>query len=184
MPKIINIKIRDKIALAVDQTEYICGNSDFTVIFDFDEEWNEFATKTARFVYNGKFIDVVFQGNQCQIPIINDTCKIAVGVYAGNLRTTTQASIVARKSILCGCKAPTESELSAFGQVVEKFNECLKKLEEMGGGTGGGMPEVTEEDNGKILQVVNGVWGIVALADSAVKTYVDDYISAALGGDY
>lgn len=46
------------------------------------------------------------------------------------------------------------------------------------------MPEVTEEDNDKILQVVNGAWAAVAVADSAVKTYVDDYISEALGGEY
>lgn len=47
-------------------------------------------------------------------------------------------------------------------------------------------PDVTEEDNGKILCVVNGKWKAVALsaADSPVKTYIDDYINEALGGDY
>lgn len=46
------------------------------------------------------------------------------------------------------------------------------------------LPSVTTEDNGKILQVVDGAWAAVAVADSAVKTYVDDYISSALEGDY
>ena len=41
-----------------------------------------------------------------------------------------------------------------------------------------GLPAVTEDDNEKILQVVDGTWAVVALVDSAVKTYVDDYMSA------
>ncbi len=46
------------------------------------------------------------------------------------------------------------------------------------------LPAVTAEDNEKILQVVDGVWTKLAIADSAVKTYIDDYINTALGGDY
>lgn len=46
------------------------------------------------------------------------------------------------------------------------------------------LPAVSSADNGKILQVVDGAWVAVAVADSAVKTYVDDYISSALEGDY
>ena len=47
-----------------------------------------------------------------------------------------------------------------------------------------GLPEVTTDDNDKILQVVDGAWAVVSVADSAVKTYVDDYINEALGGKY
>lgn len=46
------------------------------------------------------------------------------------------------------------------------------------------LPAVTAEDNGKVLQVANGVWKSVSVADSAVKTYIDEYISSALGGEY
>lgn len=46
------------------------------------------------------------------------------------------------------------------------------------------VPEVTADDNGKIMQVVDGELTVISLADSAVKTYIDDYISSALGGDY
>lgn len=45
-------------------------------------------------------------------------------------------------------------------------------------------PAVTSADNGKVLQVVDGVWTAVTVADSAIKTYVDEYISEALGGEY
>ena len=45
-------------------------------------------------------------------------------------------------------------------------------------------PEVTSEDDGKVMQVVGGDWTVVAVADSSIKTYIDDYINEALGGDY
>ena len=47
-----------------------------------------------------------------------------------------------------------------------------------------GLPAVTAADNDKILQVVDGAWASVPVADSAVKTFVDEYISSALEGDY
>lgn len=47
-----------------------------------------------------------------------------------------------------------------------------------------GIPAVTAADNGKIMQVKNGTWAAVALADSEVATFVDEYISSALEGDY
>ena len=46
------------------------------------------------------------------------------------------------------------------------------------------LPTVTASDNGKILQVKNGKWEAAEIAETAVKTYIDDYISTALGGDY
>lgn len=45
-------------------------------------------------------------------------------------------------------------------------------------------PAVTSADNGKVLQVVDGVWTAVTVADSTIKTYVDEYISSALEGEY
>ena len=50
--------------------------------------------------------------------------------------------------------------------------------------TDGGGDDTTTEDNDKILCVVNGEWTAVTIADSPVKTYIDDYINEALGGDY
>lgn len=47
-----------------------------------------------------------------------------------------------------------------------------------------GFPSVTADDNNKIMQVVNGAWEKVAVKDSYVATFVDEYISSALEGDY
>lgn len=115
---IINITIRNKIATAPRDALYICGNSDFAVIFDFDDEWNQFDVKTARFIYNGKHTDVVFQGNQCKIPIISGTHNIKVGVFAGDLSTTTPAHIGAKKSILCESGSPAAPSDDVYNQIM------------------------------------------------------------------
>lgn len=47
-----------------------------------------------------------------------------------------------------------------------------------------GLPSCSTDDNGKILQVVNGKWKSVEMSDSAVKDYIDEYISSALEGEY
>lgn len=47
-----------------------------------------------------------------------------------------------------------------------------------------GIPAVTSADNGNIMQVVDGAWSAVSVADSSIATFVDDYISSALEGDY
>jgi hypothetical protein len=47
-----------------------------------------------------------------------------------------------------------------------------------------GLPDSTEADNGKVLQIVNGAAQYVEVKDSAVATYIYDYISSALEGDY
>ena len=50
----INIKVKDKIA-AGDGTLIVCGNSDYTVNFELDAEWDAYDKKTMRIGYrNGK----------------------------------------------------------------------------------------------------------------------------------
>lgn len=50
--------------------------------------------------------------------------------------------------------------------------------------TSSAVPAVSAMDNDKVMQVVGGKWTAVPLADSAVKTYIDEYINEALGGEY
>ena len=108
MERVIPIRIRDKIATTPKNAVYVCGNSDYTIKFDFDDEWEGFNEKTARFVYNGQFVDMIFSGDVCPVPIISNTYAFEVGVYAGNLSTTTTAYVPATKSVLCGSDVPAE----------------------------------------------------------------------------
>lgn len=121
MPRIIDVTIRDKIAVA-DSTVYVCGNSDYTIRFDLDAEWAAYDTKTARFVYGSRYIDVVFDGNECQVPIIANAYGLNVGVFAGNLHTTTPAYIRTERSILCGAGAPAAPSSDVYNEIMDKLN--------------------------------------------------------------
>lgn len=120
---VILVTIRDKVATA-DKSVYVCGNSGFTVDFDFDSEWDEFKTKTARFVCDdASYVDVLFDGKVCPVPILSNTHRVRVGVYAGNLVTTTPAYITASKSILCDGGTPADPPDDVYNQLMEKLNK-------------------------------------------------------------
>lgn len=63
MPE-INIMIKNKIATKSNNVTYICDNSDYVINFDFDDEWDAYDTKTARFAYGGQYTDIVFAVGQ------------------------------------------------------------------------------------------------------------------------
>lgn len=99
----LHVDVRNKIATYNARDGVIvCGNNDYKIKFSFDEEWSEYPTKTARFIWRGRYYDQEFTGDECQVPIINDTTKLTVGVYVGELKTTTPAKIPCLISILCG----------------------------------------------------------------------------------
>lgn len=109
--KQVEITIRDKIARLVGKNAVIvCDNSDYIVSFDFDSEWDAYDIKTARFMWNGKYEEKVFTGTHCNIPVIKDATCVEIGVYAGNLSTTTSAIVTAKKSILRGSSVHSESD--------------------------------------------------------------------------
>ena len=106
---ILNVDVVNKIATFQKRGGCIvCGNSDYTIKFTFDSEWGEFPTKTARFVFNGQFTDVDFTGDYCSVPILYDTTGVEIGVYAGELKTTTSAFIGCYRSILCEVAKPSD----------------------------------------------------------------------------
>lgn len=120
---VIEITVRNKVAVNPAQDRYVCGNSDYEVHFDFDAEWNAHETKTARFIKeDGTPYDVVFSGNVCPVPVISDTYKLQVGVYAGNLSTTTAAYVPCKKSILCGGGVPAAPADDVYNQIMAKLN--------------------------------------------------------------
>lgn len=124
---LINIEVRNKKAIS-PQDHIVCGNADYQIGFHFDEEWNEHEVKTARFIYGGRVVDVVFQGDVVDAPVISNAKVCAVGVFAGDLRTTTPAFIPCDKSIRCGSGAPVEPTPDVYDQIMEMLNQ--------GGGNG------------------------------------------------
>lgn len=118
---VINISVENKIAEA-DGTLYVCGNSDFVAKFAFDAEWESYENKTARFCYNNSYVDVVFTGDKCPVPIISGTYFFNLGVYAGDLHTTTPARVPCKKSILCDTGFPADPPDDVYNQIMAKLN--------------------------------------------------------------
>ena len=120
----INITVRGKIARAEGRARVVCGNSDYAVRFDFDEEWSEYAVKTARFVgEDGSYTDVQFEGDTCAIPILRNTRTLLVGAFAGNLRTTTAALIHAVPCITDPDGTPSDPTSDVYAQLMERFDK-------------------------------------------------------------
>lgn len=46
------------------------------------------------------------------------------------------------------------------------------------------IPDVIGGKDGMILQMVDGTWTAVSVAESSIAAYIDKYISDALGGEY
>ncbi|MBP3427126.1 MAG: hypothetical protein J6M47_02555 [Clostridia bacterium] len=125
MEHIIHIAVQDKIATKTDRTVYICGNSDFVIDFDFDEEWAAYPVKTARLIDDDdSYFDVVFNGNICPVPVLSNTFRIRVGVFAGDLHTTTPAYVPAKKSILCVSGPPAAPAEDVYAQMMEILNRA------------------------------------------------------------
>ena len=122
MDKTINISVQNKIA-AADGTVYICGNSDYLVEFDFDREWDAFEHKTARFIHGTTYTDQVFSGNFCPVPVLYNVTSFRLGVFAGELSTTTPATVYAKKSILCGSGIPADPPISVYSQIMALLND-------------------------------------------------------------
>lgn len=95
----IHITVRERIAQADGDPEIVCGNSDYAAVFDFDTEWNDYPQKTLRTVWRDAATgmlghdDTLFNGNTAVLPPVWRTCQVLIGVYAGDIRTTTAARV-------------------------------------------------------------------------------------------
>lgn len=174
MQHTIHISVRGKIARKTCDTVYVCGNSDYAIDFDFDAEWAEHTTKTARFdPGNGPPVDVVFSGSACPVPALTNTHSFRVGVYAGNLHTTTAAYVPAKKSILCGSGTPVEPAPDVYAQIMALLNEALSRIEALE--QGGAAPPEDDETN-EVLFSVNED-GSVAVSGVAFSENADGSVN-------
>lgn len=122
--KNINISVVDKVATNESKDVHIvCRNSDYTVTFGFDSEWDNYITKTARFVFTKmglvRHIDVVFTGNQVAVPVLSEIAEVFVGVFAGDICTTTPARVRCKTSILDGSGEIEEPTPDVYNQILE-----------------------------------------------------------------
>lgn len=135
---VININITDKRASVAGAPVIVCGNSDYSIKFTFDDEWGTNTYKTARFVYvrGGRVLheDRGFTGDSVQIPMLKNTQQVHIGVFQGDIHTTTPAVIPCELSILCGSGEPAEpapdTDPETYSQIVELLNLAIVQQEE------------------------------------------------------
>jgi hypothetical protein len=70
---------------------------------------------------------VIFDGVVCPVPILSNTRRVKVGVFAGDLATTTPAQVIAMKSILSDGGIPADPPPDVYNQLMEKLNKCSEE---------------------------------------------------------
>lgn len=162
----IKITVAEKIATNTTPGEVIvCGNSDYKITFAFDSEWSTATARTARFVYYkdglSLYQDVAFTGATVAVPILYGVDHVLVGVYAGDLRTTTPAKVLCDRSILCGDplevltpeeKAKLQAQIGDLSQLQTAAKANLVDAINEAAQSGGGAAAVDPED---IREAVN-----------------------------
>lgn len=123
MPE-IKIKIRDKRAGGTGTV--ICGNSDYTVAWDLDQEWTPYDAKTMRVnLADGTYQDVVFTGNTAALPVLSTPGWASVGLYAGDLHTSRAADLRVLPSVTTPGGAPADPAEDVYAQITEKLNQLI-----------------------------------------------------------
>ena len=125
------ISIKNKIASYESEEKVVCFNSDYTITFSFDGEWGEHAAKTAQFRWfdrenSWQKQEVLFSGDGCPLPVIPDAREVYVGVYAGDIRTSTEAVIPCISSALSKGGAVPEPVPDVYAQVLAKMDKIAR----------------------------------------------------------
>lgn len=118
----INVTVRNRIATAQRWQCIICGNSDYIVDFDLDDEWNDMPNKVAVLVTNTRgnirHEHVLFDGSTCGIPVLRGVNMVDIGIEAGDIRTTTPAHVKCEACITDRAGMPQEPENNVYGQIL------------------------------------------------------------------
>ena len=178
--KTLQVNVANKVATYMKRSGCIvCGNSNYRIQFTFDAEWADYPNKTARFIWNGQYFDQEFEGDTCPVPMIQRATLVSVGVYAGDLRTTTPASIECLPSILCAGGSPHPETGQHYSNeakaAAEEAKKSVQEIQEIGDsfsnsltGTASGVGIVLAED---INPLTRGLWVTVSNPDAVVKAY-------------
>lgn len=126
----IHITVANKTAVVTGTPAIVCGNSDYVISFTFDSEWSSYTDKTARFSFwrNGDrgFIDVDFTGTECNAPVLTDIDEVKIGVYAGDIRTSTPARIPCAACITDGDAEEAEPVFDVFNTITQAISDYKK----------------------------------------------------------
>lgn len=138
----IDIIIRNKTASAVDPPCIVCGNSDYNVKFDFDDEWQAHNNKIGVFAYNRcgewRSENVLFEGDTCPVPALHGVRSVWIGVTAGDVQTSTPADVPCRMGATDFSDTNEPPSADIWGQILAKLDELQTEIDEINAGGVGG----------------------------------------------
>lgn len=122
----IDIIIRNKTASAVNPPCIVCGNIDYNVKFNFDEEWQAHNNKIGVFAYNRcgewRSENVLFEGDTCPVPALHGVRSVWIGVTAGDVRTSTPADVPCRMGATDFSDTTEKPSADIWGQILDKLD--------------------------------------------------------------
>lgn len=140
MPEIL-ITVRDKLpVIAGDVKALVTDNSDYTVRFDFDEQWEDGA-KTVYFVRSNGYVyePVKTVNDTVSVPIQRDAglmTRLLIGVQQGDIKTSRPCAVAIYPAVTDMIEDDAvQPEPSLWEDILKR----LEKLEKFGGGSGGGV---------------------------------------------
>ena len=150
----IKIKILNKIAYCPSRY-LVLSNSNYRLVFEFDDEWAGSSIKTVRIIFGEQSLDLVMQGNSITLPPIPVCERIFVGVFSDSLSSST---------VEIGCIASiadSDSESifefteSQYDQIIKILNDTdLRQID-----------SISRRDNNMIILYNDGTESSVPLYD-------------------
>lgn len=137
MPEIV-VTVKNKMAVG-DGSVIVCNNSDYVVRFALDSEWDALALRTMRIVYDSySHTDIAFSGDTVALPTIIDRTSIGIGLYSGDIHTSTCAMFDCERSVMgknSNAVAPPPSDV--YNEIVGMINDGRLKGDKGADGTNG-----------------------------------------------
>lgn len=126
----LSITVRERIAKIGGSPEIVCGNSGYTAVFDLDAEWSAYPVKTMRIAWIDPerpnrmlYMDVLFEGNRAILPPLYGMSQIWLGIFAGDILTTTSVRIPCCFSEMGSSAVHPEPESDIYIQLLEYLKQ-------------------------------------------------------------
>lgn len=125
----INNKIiqLDKKTIPLDEP-LVSYNKGYDANFIFDDEWDGLI-KTVRFINGDKHKEVILENDKCEFPIDIMGSVVEVGVFAGDLKSTTSTYVLFLPSILEKFGVPVDPTPEIYTQIIRMIEEIKNETD-------------------------------------------------------
>ena len=130
MSNSVVIKVADKVPELVSMPPrgITCDNSDYTVVWQLDEEWAQFEHRTMQVNYSdGTYERVLFTGDSCALPAIPVKDWFYVGLFAGDIHTTRPLRLFGSKAVTTGDGEERTPMPNGYAQAIAVLDGKLDK---------------------------------------------------------